>query len=192
MTRHVSRHAVLSETPTYDDKSRLRVVIETPKGSQVKYAYNPVCDCFELKTVMPEGMTFPYDFGFVPSTLGEDGDPLDVLVLMDFPVVPGCILTVRPIGAIKAEQKDKGKKWARNDRLISVATHARIHDEARSLKDLGPHLARLHSPCWLYTRETPSWGCRSEEGGDNVSPAREIGVRHGGRSLHPAACAAGE
>jgi len=142
LTRHASRHAVLSETPAYDDKGRLRVVIETPKGSQVKYAYNPVCDCFELKTVMPEGMTFPYDFGFVPSTLGEDGDPLDVLVLMDFPVVPGCILTVRPIGVIKAEQKDKGKKWARNDRLISVATHARIHDEAHSLKGLGPHLLK--------------------------------------------------
>lgn len=140
MTKHLARHAVLSETPTFDKHDDLRVVVETPKGSRVKYAYEPNCDCFVLKTVMPSGMSFPYDFGFIPSTLGDDGDPVDVLVLMDFPVMAGCILTVRPIGVVEAEQKEKGKEWTRNDRLIAVATRARTHNEARSLEDLPPHL----------------------------------------------------
>ena len=90
MTTRSARHAVLSETATFDERTgELRVVIETPKGSRNKYDYDPDCDCLELATVLPEGMSFPYDFGFVPSTLGEDGDPLDILVLMDAPVVPG-------------------------------------------------------------------------------------------------------
>src|ERR1700722_1614366 len=125
-----------------DEADLITVIIETPKGSRNKYAFDPEERIFALKKVLPAGMAFPYDFGFVPSTLGGDGDPLDVLVLMDFPVVPGCILTVRPIGAIKAEQKDKGAEWTRNDRLIAVATHARVHDEAHSLKGLGPHLLK--------------------------------------------------
>ena len=140
MPEHATRHSVLSETATFDKKDRLRVVVETPRGSQVKYAYEPECDCFVLRTVMPSGMIFPYDFGFIPSTLGDDGDPLDVLILMDFPVVPGCILTARLIGVIEAEQKEKGGDWIRNDRLIAVATDARTHDGEKSLKDLRPHL----------------------------------------------------
>jgi inorganic pyrophosphatase len=94
----------------------------------------------ELATVLPEGMTFPFDFGFVPSTLGEDGDPLDILVLMDAPVVPGCVIRANLLGAIEAKQRDGKGKWKRNDRLIGVASHAQTHQEARSLKDLRPHL----------------------------------------------------
>src|SRR4051794_25296090 len=84
----------------------LRIVIETPKGSRNKYDYDPDTDTFELAKVLPEGMNFPFDFGFVPSTLAEDGDPLDVLVLMDAPAVPGCTLKVRALGAIEARQKE--------------------------------------------------------------------------------------
>src|SRR4051812_29466992 len=92
----LARHPVLSEMPTFDKESGdLRVVIETPKGSGNKYDYDPEYDCIELATVLPEGMIFPYDFGFLPSTLGEDGDPLDVLVLMDTSVVPGCVVRAR-------------------------------------------------------------------------------------------------
>ena len=63
------------------------------------------CSC---QRFLPEGMSFPYDFGFIPSTLGDDGDPLDVLILMDAPVVPGCIVRARLLGAIQAKQKEKG------------------------------------------------------------------------------------
>src|SRR6267154_1754505 len=86
MAKHpkVARHTVLSDTATYDSKSGdFRAVIATPLGSRNKFRYDPQCDCFELASALPAGMSFPFDFGFVPSTLGDDGDPLDLLVLMD-------------------------------------------------------------------------------------------------------------
>lgn len=140
MTKNHARHVILSETATFDADKNLRVVIETPRGSPTKYAYDPDCDCFELKTVMPVGMSFPYDFGFIPSTLGDDGDPMDILVLMDFSVVPGCVLTARPIGVLEAEQKEDDEDWTRNDRIIATAVHSRTHEAAKSLKDLRPRL----------------------------------------------------
>ena len=84
----------------------------------------------------------PMIFGFIPSTLGDDGDPLDVLILMDAPVVPGCVVQARLVGAIEAEQKEKGESWTRNDRLVAIATHAQTHDKARNLADLRPHLLK--------------------------------------------------
>jgi inorganic pyrophosphatase len=139
MAAHSARHVILSETATYDaDSGDLRAVIETPKGSRNKYRYDPECDCFELATALPEGMFFPFDFGFVPSTLGDDGDPLDLLVLMDAPVPPGCVLRCRVIGVIEARQKDTGKGWEENDRLIAVASHARTHDGIKKIDQLRP------------------------------------------------------
>src|SRR5437868_13907131 len=90
-----------------DEDDQIIVVIETPKGSRNKYAFDPKERVFELKKVLPAGMAFPYDFGFVPSTIGGDGDPVDVLVLMDEPAFPGCKLTCRVIGVIQGEQGDK-------------------------------------------------------------------------------------
>ena len=140
MAPRSARHTVLSEIDPFTEKGELRIVIETPRGCRNKYSYDPECDCMQLSTVLPEGMVFPYDFGFIPATLGEDGDPLDVLILMDEPVVPGCVIRARLIGAIEAEQKEKGEGWRRNDRLIAVATHAQTHDGATTLADLRPHL----------------------------------------------------
>lgn len=137
----MARDKHLLELEPYDNKSgALRVVIETPRGSRNKYDYDPDTNTFELAKVLPEGMIFPFDFGFVPSTLAEDGDPLDVLVLMDAPAVPGCTLKARVLGAIEARQKEKGEDWIRNDRLIVRAEHARVHDNAQTLEDLGPHV----------------------------------------------------
>src|SRR5438128_1094819 len=75
-----------------------RVVIETPQGSQNKYAFDQELGLFILNGILPEGMSFPYDFGFLPSTLGEDGDPLDVLLLMDEPTFCGCVIPSRLLG----------------------------------------------------------------------------------------------
>ena len=136
-----ARHTILSEIAPFERKNDdLRIVIETPKGSRNKYSYDPECDCMQLSTVLPEGMNFPYDFGFIPSTLGEDGDPLDVLILMDAPVVPGCIVRARLLGVIQGKQKKKGGKWTRNDRFLAVATHAQTHQALKHLSDLRPHL----------------------------------------------------
>jgi len=124
-----------------DDKSMLRVVIETPKGSRNKFAFNKKEHIFELKTVLPAGMTFPHDFGFVPSTKADDGDPIDVLVLMDEPAFPGCILTCRPIGVIEGLQGNK-KKNERNDRIIAVEKDAHSWAEVKTIDDLGKKFCR--------------------------------------------------
>jgi len=83
------------------------VGIETPKGSRNKYAFDEKQKIFALKKVLPAGMAFPYDFGFIPSTIAEDGDPVDVLALMDEPGAVGCLLQCRGVGIIEGEQ---GKK----------------------------------------------------------------------------------
>ena len=83
------------------------MVIETPKGSRNKYAFDEKQKIFALKKVLPAGMAFPYDFGFIPSTIAEDGDPVDVLALMDEPGAVGCLLQCRVVGIIEGEQ---GKK----------------------------------------------------------------------------------
>src|SRR5882724_761988 len=80
------------------------VVIETPKGSAQKYDYDPSTHFFKLKKILPSGMMFPYDFGFIPGTRGEDGDPLDIIVISEFQSFPGCKMKCRVIGGIKAEQ----------------------------------------------------------------------------------------
>ena len=124
-----------------DDKQKLRVVIETPKGSRNKFAFNPDEHVFELKKVLPSGMAFPYDFGFVPSTEADDGDPVDVLVLMDEAAFPGCVLTCRPIGVIEGEQGDKKDK-ERNDRIVAVEQDAHSWEDIKTVDDLGKQFAR--------------------------------------------------
>src|SRR5581483_718248 len=80
------------------DDSILQVIVETPKGSRNKYKFEPKLGMFVLGKVLPDGMVFPYDFGFVPSTMADDGDPLDVLLLMDEPAFPGCLIESHVIG----------------------------------------------------------------------------------------------
>lgn len=124
-----------------DHKEMLRVVIETPKGSRNKFAFDPKQRVFELTKVLPAGMTFPYDFGFVPSTEADDGDPIDVLVLMDEPAFPGCVLTCRPLGVIQGEQGQKNEK-ERNDRIIAIEQGAHRWAQVQTIDDLGEHFCR--------------------------------------------------
>ena len=131
---------LLTRIPAYGPDGDLNVVIETPKGSHNKYAYDEEYGTFRFQGVMPEGNLFPHDFGFVPSTLGEDGDPLDVLVLLDVSLPVGCLLSARPLGVIEAEQRERDGKVERNDRLLAVATKARTHAHVHRLEDLRPGL----------------------------------------------------
>ncbi|MBV9771414.1 MAG: inorganic diphosphatase [Bryobacterales bacterium] len=109
-----------------------RAIIETPKGCRNKFDYDPDSNLFMLGGLLPEGMMFPFDFGFIPSTLGDDGDPLDIMVLMDSPAHVGCLIEVRIIGIITAEQTQDGKKET-NDRLLGVAVHSYNHENLESI-----------------------------------------------------------
>lgn len=114
-----------------------RAVIETPRGRRNKFRYDRESGVLELGSVLPEGMSFPYDFGFIPSTLGEDGDPLDVLVLGDEPSFPGCLVPVRLIGVLEAEQTEGGKS-ERNDRLLAVSLPSHRYRELSHVDELSP------------------------------------------------------
>src|SRR5260221_2405943 len=120
-------------------KRTCRAIIETPKDCRNKFDYDPDSQLFKLGGLLPEGMMFPFDFGFIPSTLGEDGDPLDILVLMDAPAHVGCLIDVRIIGIIKAEQTQDHKTES-NDRLLGVAIHSYDHEDLESIDDVSKTL----------------------------------------------------
>ena len=131
MAKEKTRHRSLADPADLaplDEDGRIQVVIETPKGSRNKYAFDHDQRVFALTRVFPAGMAFPYDFGFVPSTKAEDGDPTDVLVLMDEQAFPGCLLRCRIIGVIEGLHGKK-KNGERNDRLIAIeeANHSFAH-----------------------------------------------------------------
>jgi inorganic pyrophosphatase len=131
----------LAALPTFDPGTgEILAIVETPKSSRNKYSYDPKVGAFRLGGVLSEGMSFPYDFGFIPSTLGDDGDPLNVLILLDAPVLMGCLVTVRLLGVIETEQQERDGERNRNDRLIAAATHAHTHEPIRSLEDLPSYL----------------------------------------------------
>jgi inorganic pyrophosphatase len=113
------------------------VVVETPRGSAEKYAYDPERSAFVLRKVLPTGMVMPYDFGFVPDTRADDGDPLDVIVLSELTSFPGCVMECRIIGALLAEQRDEGEaRTIRNDRLIAIPPRARLLANMKAIGDV--------------------------------------------------------
>lgn len=122
--------------PPREPKTRLtNVIIDTPRGSRNKFKFDEDLGCFKLSRILPLGHVFPYDFGSIPGTRGEDGDALDVLVIMDEPAFPGCLITTRLIGVIVANQTEKGHTIS-NDRLIGVPQTRANKPTIRELSDL--------------------------------------------------------
>jgi inorganic pyrophosphatase len=132
--------SLLATLPPFDSKSgNLNVVVETPRGCRNKYAFDFDVGGYKLKAVLPNGAVFPFDFGSIPGTQGDDGDPLDVLLLMDEPVFPGCLVEARILGVIEAEQT-KDEETERNDRLIAVAAKSPTHESMKSLLRIEPKI----------------------------------------------------
>jgi len=134
----------LAALPTYDAQGGLLAVVEAPRGSANKLKFDPATGVLFAHKVLPPGCVFPFDFGFIPATLGEDGDPLDVLVLMDEPVPPGVAVPCRLVGVIEATQCEAddsgGARSLRNDRLLAVADKTHRFATVRTLEDLGAPL----------------------------------------------------
>jgi inorganic pyrophosphatase len=111
------------------------VHIDTPRGSRVKYKHHPDRGLYIAHKFLPFGLTFPVNFGFIPGTLGEDGDPLDVAFYLDEPLAVGALVRGRLIGVIEGMQKE-GREKFRNDRLIAVPEEDKSKTKLRSLSDL--------------------------------------------------------
>jgi len=125
----------LAKLPTWADKSHIYAVIETPRGSRVKLEFDPKLGAFTLSKPLLAGLTYPYDWGFVPSTKADDGDPLDVLVIHDAATYPGLVLKCKPIGVLEVLQSDKGKK-ERNDRLFAVPDRSPLEGDLQDIRRL--------------------------------------------------------
>jgi inorganic pyrophosphatase len=136
---HLHMSSVYDIIPTFNSEGQLNAVVDTPKGSRNKYKFNEKLGFFELGGVEPAGMSFPFNFGFIPGTRGGDGDPLDVLIMLDEPAFVGCVIAARVIGVIEAKQTEDGKTMA-NHRLIAVASNAPNLEHLKKLKDLNPQL----------------------------------------------------
>jgi len=126
---------MLHRLPARDDDGDWRVVVEAAAGSRNKYKYDTRRGVMVLHKVLPSGTAFPHDFGFVPSTRGEDGDPLDALVFADEPLVPGSVAPCRMIGILKASQRQDGET-VRNDRLLAVSVESHRYGPWRGLADV--------------------------------------------------------
>jgi inorganic pyrophosphatase len=127
----------------------VHVVVDTPKGSRNKYKYDATLGLYRLSKVLPLGLAFPFDFGFIPSTRAEDGDALDVLVLGEEALFPGCLVTVRLVGVIQAEQTEQGKTF-RNDRLLGAIETPVNRQAIQTVDDLrAEHLDEIE--CFFMT-----------------------------------------
>ncbi len=124
--------------PTYSEKG-IYAVIETPKGSRSKFYYNKETRSFALKKILPAGTSFPVDFGFIPNTLGDDGDPLDILVFCDSPLYPGCVVECRIVGILLTLKEKKGKV-IRNDRVLAIASESLNYSDIKDIKDINENL----------------------------------------------------
>ena len=135
------------------ESGHLNAIIDTPKGSRTKFKYDEQLGLFKLSGTLPVGNVFPFDFGYIPSTRGDDGDALDILILMDEPAFTGCLVPAKLIGVIEAEQTEE-QKTTRNDRLIAVHSDSRNHSHVRFLGDLNSNLLHEIERFFIAYNET--------------------------------------
>jgi inorganic pyrophosphatase len=114
----------------------INIIIESPKGSNHKYDYDEELKRFKLKKVLPAGMVFPFDFGFIPNTKGGDGDPIDVMVISEITGYPGVCMDCRIIGALTVEQTERDGETMRNDRILAIPTVSQLFADVNSILQL--------------------------------------------------------
>ncbi len=124
----------LSRIPPQPEPGLLNVLIEIPGGSKNKYEFDKDLNAFILDRVLFASVRYPFDYGFVPNTLADDGDPLDGMVIMDEPTFPGCVIAARPIGML--EMIDGGD---RDEKILCVPTEDPRYAQVKSLADVAPH-----------------------------------------------------
>jgi len=135
------------------ESGHVNAVVDTPKGSRNKFKYDEELGLFKLSGMLPVGSVFPFDFGYIPSTRGDDGDALDILLIMDEPAFTGCLVPAKLIGVIEADQTED-QKTMRNDRLVAVAADSRNHSHVRFLGDLNSNLLHEIERFFISYNET--------------------------------------
>ena len=127
----------LGNIPTRNTAGAFHVVVESPRGSGIKFKYEPALGGILFERPLISGLVYPFDWGFVPGTRAPDDDPLDALILFDQPTFPGAIVPCRALGVIRVKQRRrKETAWQRNDRLVAVPVKAARLDRLRQVRDL--------------------------------------------------------
>jgi inorganic pyrophosphatase len=111
--------------------SPLHCFVEIPKGSRNKYEWDPELNALKLDRFLFSSVVYPTDYGFIPDTLGEDGDPLDAMVCVSEPTFPGCVIPVKPIALFKMRD-DKGE----DDKILCVPLHDPNWNTLEKLEDM--------------------------------------------------------
>ncbi len=124
----------LSRIPAQPEPGLINVLVEIPGGSKNKYEFDKDLNAFSLDRVLFSSVQYPCDYGFIPNTLADDGDPLDGMVMMDQPTFPGCVIAARPIGML--EMIDGGD---RDEKILCVPAKDPRYAGVKSLDDVSPH-----------------------------------------------------
>src|SRR6201994_792078 len=114
----------------------ITVMIESPKGFGQKFDFDEKENRFRLNKILPAGLVFPFDFGMIPHTKGQDGDPLDIIIIDEYGTFPGCLIDCRIIGAFQVEQTERDGKQMRNDRLVGIPNVSQLFSEINNLAEL--------------------------------------------------------
>ena len=168
--------------PPFDAYDRLNVIVDTPKNSANKYEFDEESGMFRLGGVIALGHSFPFDFGFIPNTLGGDGDPLDVLILMDEPAFVGCLVKCRIIGGIKVQQTEKTGETIRNDRFLAVAAKSLAFCDVNSIADLNENFLEQIEHFFISYNEVKGKIFDPVERFDEEKARRLIGKSAAGRN----------
>lgn len=123
--------------PGPESPELVRMIVEIPKNSASKVEYDGALGVFRLDRALYSPMHYPGDYGFIPGTLAEDGDPLDVLVLVSEPSFTGCLIEVRPIGLLRMVDRDE-----MDEKVIAVPTRNPRYDEIHTIDQVFPHVRR--------------------------------------------------
>jgi inorganic pyrophosphatase len=127
----------LHELPTFAEAGIFYVVVESPKGAAIKLKYQPDLNAMTISRPLAIGLRYPCDWGFVPSTKGEDGDPIDAALWWDVATFPGVVVRCRALGVIQVEQNSAGRKdRVRNDRILALPIEARREADLTSAMKL--------------------------------------------------------
>ncbi len=161
----------LAALPARDAQGAVRVVVEAPRGSTVKLKYDPGLRVMTVSRPLPLGLAYPYDWGFVPGTRAQDGDPLDALVYWDVKSYPGVVVPCRPIAVVRLEQDSKTNGRVRNDRILAVPVKHARGDVITSPDDLPPRvrdeIAQFFLSTIFFQPKNPKllgWGGPDEAG----------------------------
>ena len=158
--------------------AEINAVIEIARGETNKYEYDKTLHVFRLDRNLYSPVHYPGDYGFIPSTLSDDGDPLDVLVLVDAPSFTGCVMTVRPIGALRMIDQE-----SEDEKILAVGLNNPIYKNLNDYGELYPHLLLEIEHFFSVYKELESKRTRIK-GWENAKGARKIVTESQQRYAH--------